>query len=268
MAVIYRTTGDWGAGKGSNLTPAEVDGNFWDHEGRLVAVETNPAAPHEIASMSAIGTGLYVRLDDGTQYGPIPMPVLSFRWRGEWALDTEYAALDVFKVTGDGLYYVLYDHDTPASGAFDSSATESGGLPLYQQLFGAVDQPAPIDPLYDIAFYYPGLIPGGEFKLAQFVVPRDLTIPIDLTSSRARLDVPSTDPFYVSIYAGGPNFSPDVLVADFQFSAGYNDGTSTYYYGADLALTAGDVIIIKGPFSADATAAQLAITLAATRTEA
>jgi hypothetical protein len=267
MAVNYRTTGPWGAGKGSNLTAAEVDGNFWDHEGRLVAVEANPALPHEIASMSAVGTGLYVRLDDGTQYGPIQMPVLSFRWRGEWALDTAYEVLDVFKVTGDGMYYVLFDHTTPASGAFDSSATESGGLPIYQQLFGAVDQPAPIDPLYDIAFYYPALVPGGEFILAQFMVPRDLTIPVALASSLARLEVAPTQSFVISIYASGPTLS-EVLVADFFWTEGYNDGVSTYYYGDKLDLTAGDLITIKGPSTADATAAQLAITLAALRTEA
>lgn len=44
MAVTFRTAGAWGAGKGSNLVAAEVDGNFWDHEERIVDVEAAVAA--------------------------------------------------------------------------------------------------------------------------------------------------------------------------------------------------------------------------------
>jgi hypothetical protein len=39
MAIIYRTSGSWGAGKGSNLTAAEVDGNFSDSDTRVVTLE-------------------------------------------------------------------------------------------------------------------------------------------------------------------------------------------------------------------------------------
>lgn len=74
MAIIYRTAGAWGAGKGSNLTPAEVDGNFYDHEGRIAAIESNPPSPNEILSITKVGTSLLVTMDDLTTWGPFEMP--------------------------------------------------------------------------------------------------------------------------------------------------------------------------------------------------
>jgi hypothetical protein len=43
MIITYRTTGAWGAGKGSNLTAAEVDASFYSLDQRVDAIETGGA---------------------------------------------------------------------------------------------------------------------------------------------------------------------------------------------------------------------------------
>lgn len=75
----YRTAGVWGAGKGSNLTPEEVDESFWALVERLVALETNPPAPVEISNIELVGTQLTIYLEDGTEYGPYTVPQANFK---------------------------------------------------------------------------------------------------------------------------------------------------------------------------------------------
>jgi len=36
MAIIYRTAGAWGPGNLINLTPTQVDNNFWELHGRVL----------------------------------------------------------------------------------------------------------------------------------------------------------------------------------------------------------------------------------------
>jgi len=139
MAIIYRTTGAWGAGKGSNLTAAEVDANFYDIAERMLALEEDPPEANSIANIVVVGATFKVILDDATELGPFNLPVATFGWRGEgWTNDNTYMAFDVFAVTDQGLYLVLREHETPETGDFDPDATESGN-PLYHQIFGFPD---------------------------------------------------------------------------------------------------------------------------------
>lgn len=78
MAIIYRTAGAWGAGKGSNLTAAEVDENFYDHEGRIDALETNPPEPNEITNITISGTQITFHFADTTTIGPLTLPRAPF----------------------------------------------------------------------------------------------------------------------------------------------------------------------------------------------
>jgi len=69
MTIVYRTTGTWGAGKGSNLTPAEVDGNFYDLHTRLAALETGGAdVPATIDNITIIGSLFTVEMSDGSSF--------------------------------------------------------------------------------------------------------------------------------------------------------------------------------------------------------
>lgn len=79
MTMTYRSAGPWGAGKGANLTAAEVDGNFWDHEGRINGLETSPTPPNGISNITVTGSQMFIYLDDATVLGPLTLPRLPFR---------------------------------------------------------------------------------------------------------------------------------------------------------------------------------------------
>lgn len=66
--IIYRTAGLWGAGKGVNLTAAEVDANFYDLEERLEALETYGASSETITNITSSGSTLTIYTSAGNEY--------------------------------------------------------------------------------------------------------------------------------------------------------------------------------------------------------
>lgn len=127
MAIIYRTAGAWGSGKGSNLTATEVDGNFYDLDGRVVSLEGATPTPDEINAISLNEDQLTIVLQSGASFGPFTMPTLTFNWRGEWTPATVYSALDFVSVAGDGVYLVTEAHTS--AGTFDPGADLGSGGP-------------------------------------------------------------------------------------------------------------------------------------------
>lgn len=127
MPVIYRTAGAWGAGKGGNLTPVEVDGNFWDVDQRIETVLAG-LVPVEIVSVGLSGSQLTFTLSDSTVLGPVTVPLPRLAWRSDWAATTAYARNDMVRVAGEGLFIVAEDHTSP--GAWDE-AHLVGGDPAY-----------------------------------------------------------------------------------------------------------------------------------------
>ena len=132
---IYRTPGAWGPGKGSNLTPAEVDQNFHHADQRLEELEDNPPTAVSISSIVAVGRNLTIYTTDGTEHGPFELPQAAFRYRGEWAASASYLEFDIFSYGFDGIYLVLQDHT--AASTFDADADNTEG-PLYQRVFGPI----------------------------------------------------------------------------------------------------------------------------------
>lgn len=131
----YRTNGAWGSGIGVNLTPAQVDGNFYELRTDLDDFIANPPVADSIVSVTQSGFELTFHTTLGDDLGPVTMPVVQFRWRGEWAPLTLYDAADMFSRSGEGIFTVMADHTSAAT--FDASAT--GGSPataLYNQIFG------------------------------------------------------------------------------------------------------------------------------------
>ena len=87
MSLKFRTRDDarWGAGKGANLNPVEVDENFWDLLQRLQAVEENPAQPLQIGNITVSGNRMTITLSDGvTSFGPFTLPQAAFRFTGAY----------------------------------------------------------------------------------------------------------------------------------------------------------------------------------------
>jgi hypothetical protein len=135
--ITYRTIGSWGAGKGANLQAAEVDNNFWSLAEAINDLINDPPQANGIGAINVSGTQMTIVLNDGSIMGPFTLPVLTFRWRGEWQPSTPYAQLDVFTVEASGIYFVLIPYTSGP--AFDPNVTDGSGNPVLQQLFGAVD---------------------------------------------------------------------------------------------------------------------------------
>lgn len=137
----YRTAGAWGPGIGVNLTPAQVDGNFYELRTDLDDVIANPPAANSIESITASGFTWTVTLTDGTILDPLAVPVVYTVWRGDWAPSTIYSAADLFRVSDQGIFAVLQNHTSAPT--FDPD--EAGGSPLaayYTQLIGVASLPA------------------------------------------------------------------------------------------------------------------------------
>lgn len=144
--LTFRTLGAWGAGKGANLDASEVDSNFWELAQAIFDLQNDPATPNGIASITVSGTQMTITLHDGTVMGPYTLPVLTFRWRGEWQPFTSYAVLDVVTVQLVGIFMAQVAH-TSAAGPFDPGLVI--GSAVWLQLFGSAD--ASLGSLPDVA---------------------------------------------------------------------------------------------------------------------
>ena len=131
MTQTYRTNDParWGTGQGFNLSPAQVDINFWDLIQRMIAQEARPDPSAGIAYFSINGTMMYVHMTDGTTLGPYELPVATFLDRGVWAPLTAYNKMNTFTING-GLYVVVFDHISAAT--FDPGANDGAGNDYYQ----------------------------------------------------------------------------------------------------------------------------------------
>jgi hypothetical protein len=147
VAITYRTLGPWGGGKGANLLPSEVDTNFYELARAIVDIQDNPEQPNGIYSITVSGTQMTITLNDGTVLGPYTLPVLTFRWRGEFQPGAPYAVLDVFtfssfnpyyEPTADVKYGIFLVQVAGTYALFDPDLV-TDGVPVYKQLFGAVD---------------------------------------------------------------------------------------------------------------------------------
>ena len=147
----YRTTGAWGAGLGRNLTPAEVDTNFYDLDVGLVDLVDNPPTAVGISNITVSGANMTVHLEDGTTFGPFALPRAAFRHRGEWVASTVYFSNDLVSVASAGVYLILADHTS--EGAFDEDLVTSEGA-VYQLIFPS-NNPVPISEItaadYDVS---------------------------------------------------------------------------------------------------------------------
>lgn len=262
MALLFRTAGAWGAGLGRDLEPEEVDGNFWDLQQQITNLVDNPVQPAQIASFEVEGTTFKVIMSNGAEFGPYPLPVLTFTWLEDgWQNDVDLHTLDTFTVPGQGLFMVLQDHHTPdAPAEFDPDAVGEDLNPLYQLMIGAIDETQ-----YDIAFNYPEAIPGGFTLLGQFVANRILNLAEDLPNLQAFiLDATTDGPMELTVSVNGTG------IGTITFTPGENiaaNGSSQYGVADTSAVTMnpGDYLHLYGPTTADSTAGKLAVTIPATR---
>lgn len=182
--ITYRTLGPWGSGKGANLQPSEVDSNFYAVAQAIVALETSPAQPVGIATITVSGTQMYIELTDGTTLGPYTLPVLTFRWRGEWEAGASYAALDVVTVENTGIFMCQVSHT--AGDAFDIDQEIDGTL-VWLQLFGSTD--ATLSGLSDVEI---ALLSDQDFLRWDEVAEKWRNIPLGDIAYQSAADVTIT----------------------------------------------------------------------------
>ncbi len=150
MPVIYRTDGAWGTGKGSNLAPAEVDGNFYDVDTRVTFIEDNPVEPIVPTAINIEGALFTMGLSDGSTLGPIVMTYPMPTWRGNWGPGVAYNEIDFFVSPDNGFGTVMIPHTSAAT--FDWGALDTvSGTPVYRQLIGGSGTTSGIADLIDVA---------------------------------------------------------------------------------------------------------------------
>lgn len=211
---IYRTTGVWGVGKGSNLTREEVDGNFWALVERIVALETGGEAPVGIANITVVGTQMTIILTDATELGPYTLPTAHFVWRDEWTPNTVYGALNVFTV-GYSVYLVNVAHESAAT--FDPDRV-IGANPAYilmltldQYSAGVITAEAPFeDDAYNVTI-------TDNHKYIRFNGPFDTHVTVNLPNGDVPLPIGAEIRFRMN-HAGSVEFAGNIWGID-----GYNN---------------------------------------------
>src|SRR5262245_13449409 len=132
MTIVYVTTGAWGAGTGTPNSAAQVDGNFYDLDQRIVAVNADLAEGKRIDHVTYTDNSMTFHYTDGTTQ-VIPLPVATLEYVGAWANSISYQRGQMISA-GTGFYQVLEDHISPAFPApFDPGATT--GPPDFNPLY-------------------------------------------------------------------------------------------------------------------------------------
>ena len=258
--IDYKTTdgGRWGAGSGlgtdGNLTPTQLDLNFWTLYTRLKDLEDNPPEAINIVGFTIVGSQLQVNMSDGSNLGPYTLPIATFQFRGDWVNDMHYFELDIVVAPDFGLFLVRIAHDTlPSPAVFDPDADDGSGNLLYLKLFGEGPR------IYDFGFFFPGQpgngIATGDY-MAAHTFARDVVLPENMAGSVARLRLAPLADLSFEL-----DFNGDSL-GTLDFAAGETDGVFTF---SATAFVAGDTFGILPPASVDDDARQLTVTFVGTR---
>lgn len=252
----FVTDGAWGTGLARVLNPDEIDTNFWELLSSLNNLIANPLQPVYVVSIAIEANALTFNMSDGSTFGPLYIPTPAFHWRDEWTPDTFYQQMDVTKVTGVGLYFVLLNH---LSGATFDKTIQVSGNPALLEMFAFA--PAP-NLVYDIGFRYPGvlsLFPGSIAYIYEEPLVRKILLPVDagpIASHQAYLDTPASSSNQIFNI-----FENDSIIGNITFAIGANIGIITL--SADTTFLPGNRLSIGRQVADDPVAAGLSVVFAA-----
>lgn len=185
MTIVYVTTGAWGAGTGTPNSAAQVDGNFYDVDQRIVDVVADVAVGKRIDTVSYTSNSMTFHFTDGTSQ-VIPLPIATLEYVGTWTNSTPYQRGQMISAA-NGFYQVLEGHTTPPPPApFDPNATDGSTdqNPLY-----ALWMPLR-DVNYDAAIFVPGSIQRTPNELFfQGIANRTMNLGAGNEGAYAYLDV-------------------------------------------------------------------------------
>lgn len=231
MTIVYVTTGAWGGGTGTPNSAAQVDGNFYDVDQRIVDLDASLADGKRIDTVTYTDVSMTFHFTDGSSQ-VIPLPVATLEYVGTWTNSTPYQRGQMV-VANNGFYQVLESHTTPALPApFDPNATD-GTNPLYQLWM-------PIrDVNYDAAIFVPGSIQraAGEL-LFQGIANRTMNLAAGNANAYAHLDVAndSSGSIILSIQKNGTEIGTITIAASAQDGAFNIPATTDFAEGDRYAL--------------------------------
>jgi hypothetical protein len=257
MTIVFVTTGAWGTGTGSPISAAQVDGNFYDVDQRIVGLVADLGEGKRIDTVDYASASMTFHYTDGTSQ-VIPLPIANLQFVGEWTNSTTYVRGDLLSGAGIGMFQVLVDHTTsPPPAVFDPNATD-GTNPLYQLWF----------PLYDVNYDAAIFVPGGIQRLAgellfQGVANRTMRLRSGTDHAYASLDIANdavgaTD-IILSIEKNGTG------IGTITIAAGEQDGVFNVPAVTDFAE--GDRYALRVTQSNNAKPSGLSVTLPFLRTD-
>lgn len=233
MTIFYVTTGAWGAGTGTPNTAAQVDGNFYDVDQRIVAINADLAEGKMIESVSYTGQSFTLHFTDGTTQ-VIPLPIATLTYRGPWQNSDVYVRGDMVSVYNIGFFQVLVDHSTPPAPAeFDPNAVDGSSNPLYAMFLPLGDTN------YDAAIFAPGTVQRNPDELIyQAVANRAMQLPAGNANCYGYLDV-----------GNDATSATDVILSIEKNST--EIGTITFAAGGDIDTDGGQLGIFSIPATID-----------------
>lgn len=262
MTIVYVTTGAWGAGTDTPNSAAQVDGNFYDVDQRIVGLVADLAEGKMIDNVTYTSNSFTLHFTDATSQ-VVPLPIASLTFVGTWMNSTPYLRGQLIEADG-GIYQVLQDHTTPASPtAFNPGAT-LGGEPLYVLLVPTRDVN------YDAAIFVPGSIQREADELVvQFIANRTMKLPSGNAGAYAYLDVGAdatgaTD-IILSIEKNRVEIGTVTFTAGDLDTGGGHEGNVAV--PAEINFAEGDRYAIRVTQSDNAEASGLSITLPFIRTD-
>jgi len=189
MTIVFVTTGPWGAGTGTPNSAAQVDGNFYDVDQRIVDLVGDLAEGKRIDTVTYTSNSMTFHFTDGTSQ-VIPLPVASLELVGEWTNSTTYLRGNMITGRGLGIFQVLQDHTTPPPPAtFDPNAADVDLNPLYQLWIPLRDVN------YDAAIFVPGSVQREPDEvLFQGVANRTMSLAAGTDHAYAYLEVGNDAP--------------------------------------------------------------------------
>lgn len=254
MTIVYVTTGAWGTGTGAPNSAAQVDGNFYDVDQRIVGLTGDLAEGKRIDTVDYTSISMTFHYTDGSTQ-VIPLPIATLEYVGPWTNSTPYLRGQMI-VADNGFYQVLVSHTTPALPAvFNPNATD-GTNPLY-----ALWMPLR-DVNYDAAVFVPGSIQRTAGELIwQGVANRTMNLASGDDGAFAYLDVASSAApnLVFAIEKNGIGIGTITFVPSGQ-TGSFNIPTAT-------SFAEGDRYALRATASANAVAAGLSVTLPFIRTD-
>ena len=264
MTIVYVSTGAWGTGTGTPNSAAQVDGNFWDVDQRIVDLVADVAEGKRIDSVSYTDSSMTFHYTDGTSQ-VIPLPVATLSYVGDWTNDMPLVRGNLFSAAGVGLFQVLEDHITPSPPAKFNPNADDGSTdhnPLYQLLMPLQDVN------YDAAIFVPGPVQRAAGALLfQGIANRAMQLIAGNAHAYAHLEVgvdTGTD-IVLSIERNATAIGTITFAAGDTDTAGGSEGEFVILATTDFAE--GDRYALRVTQSNNAAPSDLSVTLPFLRTD-